>query len=208
MLKKRSILGIIVLTLLFTLVSCGTDVTGGTKVTRVDASTQTDLSGYWNDTDIRIVCQSLINDCINNARVDQAIRAKRRTPTVIVGRFRNESSEQIDTAIISSIMEAAIFNSGKLDFVAGGDTRDELRSERQAQQSYASEATAAALGNETGADFMLTGTVRTSIDREGNKSTRTYFVNAEMTDIETNQRIWMGLNSDIKKIVVRPNNRP
>jgi PBP1b-binding outer membrane lipoprotein LpoB len=201
MLKKITILGIIALTLVLTPVSCKT------KVTRVDSATQTDLSGYWNDTDIRIVCQALINDCLGSARVDQAIKAKRGTPTVIVGRFKNESSEQIDTAIISSIMEATIFNSGKLDFVAGGDTRNELRAERQAQQSHASEATAAALGNETGADFMLTGTVRTSIDREGNRSTRTYFVNAEMTDIETNQRIWMGLNSEIKKIVVRPNNR-
>jgi TolB-like protein len=197
MLKRFLIPAIILLAL----ASCGT------KVTRVDSSTQTDLSGYWNDTDIRIVCQALISDCLGSQRVDQAIRAKRGTPTVIVGRFRNESSEQIDTAIIASIMEATIFNSGKLNFVAGGATRDEVRSERQAQQSHASEATAAALGNETGADFMLTGTVRTSIDRDGNRSTRTYFVNAEMTDIETNQRIWMGLNSDIKKIVVRPNNR-
>jgi len=197
--KNFAFLGIVFLLL------CACATTG---VQRVDSGTQTDLSGYWNDTDVRIVCEALIKDCLSSARVEQAIRAKGgKTPTVIVGRFKNESSEHIDTAIISSIMEAAIFNSGKLDFVAGGDTREELRTERQSQQGNASEATASSLGNEKGADFMLTGTVRTIIDRAGNQTARTYFVNAEMTSIETNQRMWMGQNSEIKKVVTRAKNK-
>ena len=182
--------------------------TSGPKVQRVDASTQTDLSGYWNDTDVRIVCETLIADCLNSPRVDQAIRAMgRRTPTVIVGRFRNESSEHIDTSIISTIMERTIFNSGKMDFVAGGNTRDELRAERQDQLNYASEDSASALGNETGADFMLTGSVKTIVDKAGNQTVRTYFVTAQMTSIETNSRVWLGENSEIKKIIVQPKNR-
>ena len=172
------------------------------KVNRVDASTQVDLSGYWNDTDVRIVCESLIRDCINSARVSQAIAAKSpRLPVVLVGSFKNESSEHIDTAIISSSMEAAIFDSGRLDFVAGGATRLELRAERQDQQVNASESTAAALANETGADFLMTGTVRAIVDKAGKETVRTYFVFAEMTNIETNMRMWMGQNSDIKKVI-------
>jgi len=177
------------------------------KVSRVDSGKVTDLSGYWNDTDVRIVCKALIDDCLSSGRVDAAIRAKRGTPKVIVGKFRNESSEHIDTDIITAIMESTIFNSGRLDFVAGGSTRDELRAERQDQLGNASDATAASIGNETGADFMLTGTVRTIIDKAGNQSTRTYFVNAEMTNIETNERMWMGLNSEIKKEIARPKNK-
>jgi len=191
-----------ILTALFLISSCAT------TVKREKAGNEADLSGYWNARDVRIVCEALINDCLSSARVDQAIRAAgNRKPTVIVGRFRNESSEQIDTSIISSIMEAVIFNSGKLDFVAGGDTRTELRTERQEQQSNASEATVAALGREIGANYMLTGTVRTIVDREGNKSVRSYFVNAELTNIETNARMWMGQNNDIVKTVVRPKNK-
>jgi len=197
---------IIVGMVLFVFASCAS---GGTpKVQRVDSSTQTDLSGYWNDTDVRLVCKSLIDDCLNSPRVDQAIKAKRgKTPTVIVGRFKNDSSEHIDTTIISTIMEQTIFNSGKLDFVAGGSTRDELRAERQDQQTNASEATAKALANETGADFMLTGSVKAMVDKAGNQTVRTYFVTAEMTNIENNQRMWIGQNSDIKKIIVQPKNK-
>jgi uncharacterized protein (TIGR02722 family) len=174
------------------------------KVSRVDAGTRTDLSGFWNDTDVRIVCDSLIKACLESPRVSQAIAQKGRLPMVLVGRFKNDSDEHIDTTIISSTMEVAIFNSGRADFVAGGDTRNELRAERADQQGNASEATAASLGNETGADFLLTGSVKTIIDRAGATATRTYFVTAEMTNIETNARLWMDQNSEIKKIIKTP----
>jgi uncharacterized protein (TIGR02722 family) len=178
------------------------------KVSRVSADTQTDLSGYWNDSDVRIVCESLINDCLNSPRVAQAIAAKRgKTPVVLVGSFKNDSSEHIDTSIISSTMEVSIFNSGKLDFVAGGSTRDELRAEREDQQGNASRRSAAEEKNETGADFLLTGTVKTIIDKAGNQTVRTYFVTAEMSNIETNARMWMGQNNEIKKVIVRPKNK-
>jgi len=197
---------LVIITAAFVLLSA---CASGPKVSRVDAGTQTDISGYWNDTDVRIVCKALIDDALSNPRVDQAIKAAGgRTPTVIVGRFRNESAEQIDTSIITTIMEQAIFNSGKMDFVAGGNTRDELRAERQEQQSgHTSDATAAGIGKEVGADFMLTGSVKAMVERAGNQTVRTYFVTAEMTNIETNQRMWIGQNSDIKKVIVRPKNK-
>jgi uncharacterized protein (TIGR02722 family) len=174
------------------------------KVKRVDSNTQTDLSGYWNNTDVKIVCDSLIKACLDSPRVTQAIAQKGRLPVILVGSFKNDSDEHINTSIISSTMEVAIFNSGKADFVSGGDTRTELRAERQDQQGNASEATAKALANETGADFLMTGSVKTIVDRAGKTSTRTYYVNAELTNIETNARLWMDQNTEIKKVIVTP----
>jgi len=200
---KKLILFLTAIAFIFA-VSCSSNP----KVTRVNSGSQIDLSGYWNDTDVRTVCESLISDCLNSQRVAQAIQGMRgKTPVVLVGRFSNESSEHIDTSIIASMMETAIFNSGKMDFVAGGATRDALRAERQDQQSNASEATAAALGKEVGADFMLFGSVRTIIDKAGNQTVRTYFVSAELTNVETNTRMWMGQNNEIKKMVVQPRNK-
>jgi len=199
--KIAVIVGAVVFLLLLS--SCAS----GPKVSRVDASTQTDLSGYWNDTDVRIVCRTLIDSCLNSARIDQVRNDKKRTPTVIIGRFKNDSSEHIDTEIITINMRNAIINNGKLEFVAGGNTRDDIRAERQDQQSNASEATAASLANETGADFMLTGSVKTIVDRAGNQTARTYLVTAELTDIETNRIVWSDQNSEIKKVIVRPKNK-
>ena len=183
------------------------------KVSRVDADTQIDLSGRWNDSDVRMVSNSLISDCLGAPRVSQFIQQYMsqhggNLPACLVGTFKNDSSEHIDTSIISKAMEIAIVNSGKMDFVAGGDTLTELRSERQDQQGNASEATAAALGNETGAALLLTGSVKSIVDRAGNTSVRSYFVSAELTNIETRTRLWMGDNNEIKKVIKQPNYRP
>jgi len=176
----------------------------GPSVSRVDAETQTDLSGYWNDTDLRMVSDSLIAECLSSPRVAAFEKNNGRLPVVIVGTFRNDSDEHIDTSIITKKMETAILNSGLADFVASKSERSEIREERQEQQSFASEDTAKALANESGADFMLTGSVKTIVDKAGQTATRTYFVYGELTDVESNKKIWMGENNQIKKIIKTP----
>jgi hypothetical protein len=162
------------------------------------------LSGRWNDNDVQIACTDLINSCLNSPRVDQFIKQyaadhNGNIPAVLVGTFKNNSSEHLDTSIISSKMEVAIVNSGKLDFVAGGDTLNDIRNEQEDQQFRATEDTAVSIGAETGAALLLTGSVKAIVDRAGNRSSRTYYVGAELTNIQTRTRLWMGENSEIKK---------
>ena len=173
------------------------------KVDRIDADTTIDLSGYWNDADIRIVSDSLVKECVNAPAIDNYIRNNRMLPVVIVGTFRNDTDEHIDTSIIVKKFEAALINSGKVEFVASSSERQEIREERMEQQEWASEETAKRLANEYGADFMLIGSVKTSVDMVDNKTVRTYFVYAELIDIETNRKLWMGENSEIKKLVTK-----
>ncbi len=171
------------------------------NVTRVDVETQTDLTGYWNDTDVRIVCESLIADCLSSPRIKAFQTQKNRLPVFIVGSFANASSEHIDTAIIAKRMEAAILNSGQADFVASASERGEIRDERTEQQGWASEETAKSLANETGADFMMIGSIRTIVEKVDKTTVRTYYVYAELTDLESNKKIWIGENNEIKKII-------
>jgi len=204
---KSKVMKILVVFSVLVILSCASG--GNTRtVARIDSRSQTDLSGYWNDTDARQVCESLIEDLLNSPRVNQAIAAKGgKTPVVLVGKFRNDSMEQIDTTIIASVMETVIFNTGKLDFVAGGAKREELRAERYDQQFQAAEDTAPELAKETGADFMLMGSIKSIEDRAGNQIVRKYIINCELTNIETNQRLWMGMNDDIKKYITQAKNR-
>ena len=181
------------------------------RVARVGTDTAIDLSGRWNDHDARLVSASLINDILTSPRVASFIEEHNaqngRPPAALVGRFRNDSSEHIDTVIISRALEIAIVNSGKMDFVAGGETREEIRNERQDQLLFASLETAAALANETGATLLLTGSINSIVDRAGNQTVRSYFVDAELTNIETNTRLWMGRNDEIRKVIRQPNVR-
>ena len=91
-----------------------------------------------------------------------------------------------------------------MPLIASSSERDDLRQERIEQQSWASEETAKALANEIGADFMLIGSVKTVVDQIDRKAVRNYFVYAEMIEIETGKKIWIGENSEIKKYIKYP----
>jgi PBP1b-binding outer membrane lipoprotein LpoB len=127
-----------------------------------------------------------------------------RLPRILVGNFKNDSDEHIDTGIIANTMRAAITNNGKADFVASGSARDEIRTEKEDQLGNVSDDTAASIGRETGADFILNGTVKTIVERAGNMSTRSYFVTSEITHIESGLVYWMDQNDEIKKIIQTP----
>ncbi len=200
---KRVLFGLAVIAALFC-VSC---VSSGVSVTRVSADTVTDLSGYWNDTDVRLVAETIVDECVNSGAISNYIKKNGKEPIVIVGTFRNDSDEHLDTSILAKKFETALVNSGRVDFVASSSERSEIREERSEQQLWASEDTAKRLANETAADFMLIGSVKTIIDSIAGKSTRTYFVYAELIDIETNKKLWMGENSDIKKVINRSSTR-
>jgi len=199
--KGFFLLPLLVLAVLFS--SCGH------SVTRVDADKQIDLSGYWNDTDLRQASDALIQKCLETPRLTTFKTTNGRLPVIIVGNFKNASDEHIDTSILSQRLEASILSSGKAEFVASGDLREQIRSERLDQQKgYTDDATMAALGREVGADFIMTGSVKTIVDSYDKTATRSYFITAELTDITTNRRLWIGEYNDIKKVIKKPGVKP
>jgi len=180
-------------------------VTGCTSVdvNRVKDTKDIDLSGSWNDTDIRLVSEDLIKSCLRGSWLSAFTRANKGDPVVIVGNFSNLSSERIDTSIITKKIEAALVNSGKVELVASSDERSEIRDERMDQQIYSDPKTAKAIAMETGADFMLIGSVKTVTDRSGNKTVQTYYVSAELVELETTRKVWLD-EKTIKKVITRP----
>ncbi|MEE1166699.1 MAG: penicillin-binding protein activator LpoB [Treponema sp.] len=172
------------------------------RVTRVSADSVTDIGGTWNDTDVRIVADQIVAGCLASPRIaEYPANHGGKLPVIIVGSYRNKSDEHLDTEIITKKLEAALVNSGKVEFVASSSERDEVRNERNDQQINSSEDTAKSLGNETGADFILQGSVKTIVDTDGKIMSRTYYVTTELINIETNKKIWMDDNSSIKKII-------
>ncbi|MBI9095202.1 MAG: penicillin-binding protein activator LpoB [Sphaerochaeta sp.] len=194
--KKMVRLSFLLVVLIALLASCQSTV----SVDRLSSDTDIDLSGNWNDTDIRLVASSLVADSLNSPWVDKFRMKNMKNPVVIVGSFLNRSSEHIDTSIIAKRYEMELINSGKIDMVADVSFRATVRDEREEQQYFASESTAKALGKEIGADYLLQGSVRTNLDQVSGKSIRTYYVSAELIDIETNQKVWVG-EETIKKMI-------
>jgi uncharacterized protein (TIGR02722 family) len=193
---KNKILIVLLIILTFFTFSCSSTL----QVKRLSSSKQIDLSGSWNDTDIALVTKTLIDSSLKSNWIDQFRARNGRNPIVVIGTILNRSSEHIDTAIIAKRFEMALVNTKKVDMVADIQMRDLVRLEREEQQIYASEVSAAALGKELGADFLLQGAVRTVVDQVSGKTVRTYYVSAELIDIETSRKVWLGEES-IKKLI-------
>ena len=180
------------------MVSCGS-----TKVSRVDSDEVIDLDGYWNESDVRIVCDSLIEECISSPRIAKFEGQQGRAPVVIIDSIRNQSSEHIDTSIVEKKFQTAIINSGVMEFVSSSTERQALREEKADQADHSTYDTAKEMDQETGADFMIKGSVKTIVQSAGDKTVRTYYVYAELHDIRTNKIVWMAENDSIKKVIKR-----
>jgi len=164
-----------------------------------------DLSGRWNDTDSRLVADEMIKDALNQRWIYKWEQEK-RVPTVIVGRVTNRSHEHINVQTFMKDIERALLNSGRVDFVASRTERDQIRDEREDQQVNASLDTRSDMGEEAGADLMMTGSINTIVDQEGKRSVIYYQVNMELIDMESNRKVWIG-EKKIKKYVERASAR-
>jgi len=171
-------------------------------VTRVDTDTTIDLSGYWNDTDSRLVSEEMIADALGAAWYTNYMARAGDKPTVIVGTVRNNSSEHIEVATFIGDIERAFVNSNKVRVVATAVEREEIRDERMDQGKYASDDTIKRFGQEQGADYMMIGTVSSIIDQESGDEVRYYQVDMTLVDIATNEKAWIG-QKKIKKFVGR-----
>ncbi len=169
-------------------------------VQRVASDTQIDLSGRWNDVDAQQVAQAMIADVTVRPWIADFIQANNRKPVVIVGDVANRSDEHIETLVFTKSLEKELINSGKVKFVASADERAGVRLERQSQQTEASAATMKKLGQETGADFYLGGVITSVIDAVEGQKVVFYKINLELTNIETNEKVWLG-DKQIKKVI-------
>lgn len=177
-----------------------------TAVTRMDTAEVKDLSGAWNDTDSQMVATEMMQDVLSRDWIGEFKGDKKRKPAVIVGEVRNLSHEHINVSTFVQEVQRNLINSGKVKFVASSTEREEIRGERSDQDIHASEATRKAMGKETGADFMLKGTINTIIDASGRDQVRYYQVNLTLISLVDNEIVWNG-EKKIKKFVERSNLR-
>ena len=178
-------------------VSCSTN----RRVQRVDPNETIDLSGRWNDSDSRLTANAMIDQSLSEPWLQNYMESHGgKRPTIIAGLVTNKSHEHIDAETFIKDLERAYITSQKVRVVQGGDKREEIRRERADQQNYASKSTMKKWGLEQGADFMLQGSINSLVDSYGKEKTVTYQVNLELTNLETNEIVWIG-DKKIKKYI-------
>lgn len=194
---KKLITAMLVLALTALFSSCATH-----KVSRVNTNEVIDLSGRWNDTDSQLVSAEMIKDLLGSRwlPVYESQHSNKR-PVIVVGTVTNKSHEHINAETFIKDIEKAIINNGSVRLVQAGEKRQELRTERDEQnQGYTLPETAKKWGLELGADFMLQGTINSIVDTYKKQKVVYYQIDLELTNLESNEVVWMG-DKKIKKQV-------
>ncbi|HUG41719.1 MAG TPA: penicillin-binding protein activator LpoB [Longimicrobiales bacterium] len=175
----------------------------GKRVTRIDPTAVTDLSGRWNDTDSRLVANALITESMSGPWLERYTSMNGgEAPAVIVGTFRNRTLEHIPVNTFIGDLERAMINSGAVRMVASAQERSEIRDERTDQQEHARADTRARMAQELGANYMFQGEITAIEDQEGREKVVFYQIDATLTDLESSVRVWAGQHK-IKKYIER-----
>ncbi|MBW3553288.1 MAG: penicillin-binding protein activator LpoB [Gemmatimonadetes bacterium] len=189
--------------LMLALLAIGATTACGKRVSRIDPTAVTDLSGRWNDTDSRLVANELITQSMNGPWLTRYTNTNGgEAPAVIVGSFRNRTLEHIPVNTFIGDLERAMINSGGVRMVASTQERAEIRGEREDQQENARADTRARMAQELGANYMLQGEITAIEDQEGREKVVYYQIDATLTDLESNVRVWAGQHK-IKKYIER-----
>jgi len=162
------------------------------SVQRIDPNAVQDISGSWNNTDSRLVSDEMIAQILGDKWLIDHTTAKGKKPVVIVGMVANKSHEHIDAETFMNDLERSFLKSSLIGLVQSGTKREELRAEKADQQTNASVSTMKKFGLEHGADYILQGSINSIVDAFKRRKTVTYQVDLELTNIETNEVVWIG----------------
>jgi len=173
----------------------------GREVTRIDPNSQTDISGRWNDTDSRQVADEMTSDVLSRpwlARFSEAHDGK--IPVVIIGDIANKTHEHISSETFIKDIERSFINSGKVRVVENSALREKIREEQQSQQGNSTEESTKAMATELGADYIMFGSINSTVDEYKKEKTVSYKTNLELVDLQTTEKVWIG-DKEIKKYI-------
>lgn len=172
------------------------------RVVRTSADTATDLSGNWNDTDARLTSEALIKDCFAAGWLGAFADENGRPPAIRVRKIVNKTDEHIDAQVFIKNIEKAMVNSGKVKVLAqeGAELRAVGAEQERSASGLVSDDSATSIGNETGADFVVTVRMASILDQVEGQKTKFYKIGFELISPGSGEKVWIG-DHEIKKLI-------
>jgi len=124
---------------------------------------------------------------------------RERRPVLFVDRVKNKTSEHIDTESITDTIQTKLINSGKFRFVdmsVVNRVREQL--EYQQDSGMVDQATAAQMGRQIGAEFMLYGNLSSIVKRDDSTKDVYYKFTLKLLNIQSGIIEWSG-EKEIRK---------
>jgi uncharacterized protein (TIGR02722 family) len=139
------------------------------------------LDDKFNESDMQQMAETVIKAMVACGYVANAPKP----PVVMVERVSNRTQEHIDTVSLTDKIQTALIKSGKVRFV-NKSAREDLANELDYQEAgNVTGPTAKKRGKQTGADYILSGTLATNIQEVGRDKFIYYKLTMNLTNLES-----------------------
>ncbi len=172
-----------------------------TRGTYEDPNTIEMLSDQFNENDLQLIAKKMVNSLASTPRFSQPAQV---LPVVLVGRLKNKTSEHIDMASLGDKIQTGLAQTGRFALLDKA-AREDLAEEYEYQQSgYVRPDAAKGPGQQSSADYLLTGEISSIVQQVGNDKLVYYKMTAKLNNVRTGIVEWTDEKEIRKKFEKKP----
>lgn len=156
-----------------------------TKGTYEDPNTIALLDDRFSENDMQLIAKKMIQSMAGSDIV-----GSNGAPVVMVGKMRNRTSEHIDMTMLSDKVRTQLIQSGRFRFADVMNRRDIAEEYEYQQSGYVDPDQAKGPGSQTGAEYLLTGTLTANVQQAGRNKLIYYKATFQLTNLLTSEIAW------------------
>jgi len=142
---------------------CGGGSRAFTQGAYTDPNTIEMLSDHFNENDLQLIAKKMVNSLAETAYF-KAIQGR---PIIVIGRFKNSTSEHIEMRSLADKIQVNLSQTGKFAFQDKA-ARQEIAEEYEYQQSgYVAPEAAKGPGQQASSDYLMTGEISSIVQEVG-----------------------------------------
>jgi hypothetical protein len=134
----------------------------------------------------------MMADCLSRAWIPAYVGVTGNKPVVTVGPVHDWTGEGIDAETFAISCEQEFLRSDQVNFAASQRQPEDVGGESRDQQEFVARETIRQIKTETGANFVLTGAIRSMAEVTAGSSSPYYQVELEMINTKTMAKVWEG----------------
>ena len=164
-------------------------LSGCSTVDYGDAQGRETVNTDFGSTDLQMIASKMVDDMLVFPPIVQMTQSRR--PVVFVDRIKNKTTEHVDTESITDTIQSKLLNSGKFRFVdmtKVESVREQL--DYQSESGLVDPNTAAQMGRQIGAEFMMYGNFSSIVKRDGSTKDVYYKFTLKLMNIQTGIIEW------------------
>ncbi len=160
-----------------------------------DAGAVETMNTDFGSTDLQQVAEKMVDSLLTFPPIIEATQQRR--PVMFVDKIKNKTSEHIDTESITDTISSRVLRSGKFRFVDMTKVQDvQKQLEFQNESGSVNPETAAKMGRQIGAEYMLYGNLSSIVKSSGSSKDVYYKFTLKVMQVESGIIEW----SDEKEI--------